>query len=1143
VITCRREGAFAMPRFQLIHPSQFLFASAACRFAEKPAAVERFHAAPAGRDSIRLKWRDRSRNEDGFRIQMKVNGGAFRELATTKQNVRRFIHRPVRSGVLYTYRIYAFNEEGKSQPRTDSLLFLPRGADSEPSPSPTGNQTVAARVIAKGVLNRLLAQQATPMIRQEALKPYSAYSVKYNPYLEPAWRGTEYAPIYGLAFTPDAALLHDFGDPKYNYLVGVSSGSGRRAYSARAWAYQRLEMDPFLPVRAPEWIDYYDESRGSDANIPAAEIAYTIWDESGKIDINMAGADPVINGMAPHDLEFERFSTDPAGLLAYLNNGDPSSKLRDRNNFSYRRITEDERNDTGNDRSVSSIRELLDRGLAEPDAALPLTCFSRDFDVRPEWDGSRESGDAERFLRSFVNNPRLFKLFLQPQASAALIRDTLDENALTIAIPASLRSGEFNLEDSMQMMRLLAVLRRSLPPYRKSPAPVPSATWWTQAKNTWYDEDVWGIAVNIVQATVPPSDHNLLAYNRAAYGTQPFWDPNARFGIRASPYITETAFRLRQQVGGYDVTEFIEIWNPYAIKMKRPGGADILYRVGEFSGVPWRPVSPFEPEWTAPRMDAIYGMNDAFPRNAGRNRREKVAAPLPGEFKVVQLDPLFIPAGDMARFVGAYRGFGMRSRAFIQDMDYYPNWLTGSQQFETVYFSTMISSIYNGPGGSNRVGDGANKYAYMGLPSGEGEEKWFSFQIDDPRMGGFPRVVGMAGVDNGFFVGAPSGPPGPDQTGENLNYTWKGYPDQHSLWDTRTGQVGGPYNGKSFLVTDSLGSNRIVAGFNRNFGENFPGAPTSGGIPSGAAGQAMFERAMATFALPCRPFFNIGELGTVFANRPWRTLTFGKTIAPLESTVPAASSESAGRFTPMAFLDYFTTIGVRAGGSDSVFSLRRLNFAKPNMSPTTYTAVLDEVNFSKRLQNKRWLFESVDRSPDGEELNLRPVRGRINLNSASEEVLVALLKARYRMPNSIGLQSMNAQETGNDEAMSEVLVRVEEKYAEQLARRIIALRPFRTLSDLAKLDDGQDQAIRSLHEALPDSVVDAMIGRLAQFGTVRQQIYTIDMIVRTLDPEVERARLAGHTTARVPTAEVRLIARVYLDTFTRQTVVESVEYR
>jgi hypothetical protein len=128
---------------------------------------------------------------------------------------------------------------------------------------------------------------------------------------------------------------------------------------------------------------------------------------------------------------------------------------------------------------------------------------------------------------------------------------------------------------------------------------------------------------------------------------------------------------------------------------------------------------------------------------------------------------------------------------------------------------------------------------------------------------------------------------------------------------------------------------------------------------------------------------------------------------------------------------------------------------------------------------------------------------------------------------------------------SDVEVTISDADAELIANEIApkngavsSVRPFRSMADLSRLT-----SIIKLHATNPDPVVDAIVGRLAQFGTVRQQIFRVDMAARSLNRNVEKQRLTNPNIRRVVTAEVRFQTRLYFDTFSRKAFVESIEYR
>ena len=70
-------------------------------------------AAPAAQ--LRLDWIDTSFNESGFRILRKIAGpGPLSRIATVGQNITSYTDTGLTPGVIYCYRVRAFNAEGKS---------------------------------------------------------------------------------------------------------------------------------------------------------------------------------------------------------------------------------------------------------------------------------------------------------------------------------------------------------------------------------------------------------------------------------------------------------------------------------------------------------------------------------------------------------------------------------------------------------------------------------------------------------------------------------------------------------------------------------------------------------------------------------------------------------------------------------------------------------------------------------------------------------------------------------------------------------------------------------------------------------------------------------------------------------------------
>lgn len=956
--------------------------------------------------------------------------------------------------------------------------------------------------------------------------------------------------------------------------VGSEPETPNPALTPYDWAYSRVKVTPntdaalqkaFLPYDSekklitPQWVDYFGpEDASSSDRVPVGEVAFTIWDESGKFDINMAGRDTNENGMAPHNLGFEALAAEGKSqeLLDLLNG---PNKQRQRTNFSLRSIftnASDTRNRTGDDRWLFSVDELVYRNLFKPESYLQLNTFSRDFDVRPEWNGDRSAKVAAKFLRSYINNPELFRLFTNPVGGPHLVRNTFDQKILRAALSASgLPSDENTAEGAnwMQIMRLMAGLRQILP-LPPSPLP-PNFKYGEQAlpMNAWSDADIWGIALNIAQATSPQEDQNLFAHDRATYGGNHWRDPDIRLGSRISPLITECAVKVKRlSATQVEVTEYFELWNPYPIDM-----ASKQFLMGSWSGGgPWVPDSD----------DTLWGFNNYF----------YFLGPVKYGFMVVENKHLdgrkssivTLPSAPDA--TGKRKPFTLRTRPYLYPTKYWAATKIGGAD-ESVTYASSIAPFYEGSD-RGRIEESCLVY-YISPDRFDtvNEEAWASFQIDDPRMGPFTRKAVYTPAATGSGK-RDYGPDGPLQS-TPMAYSWKFFPTSHSLPKGVIPRgVPDPASPGSTRYVSPLGG--AADGYNENFGENWPDGGKARFDPTkNPAFMETLNQALDTFGLPGRPYTNLGELGTVFANRPWRTLTFASKIAPRDTNL-ATLTTGKGLY-PTALLDYYTTIGTTtklepAAKTDVTFA-----FQAPSSVPPPAGAQLTGPNWRARKQSKIWLFEDVVKGGalDGEPVqtptptNLRPIRGRINLNSASRETLVGLLKAPYRVVRSQGLERRvqagslqgapvaDAGGTPSTAAAADYEITIPPAVAEQIAdaivgnptKNVVSIRPLRSMADLAKLDylpvGSPANLISKLHTQLPDPVVDAIMGRLAQFGTVRQQIFRVDMAARALNRTVEKQRLTNPSIRRVVTAEVRFQTRLYFDTFSRKAFVESIEYR
>lgn len=66
------------------------------------------------KDQVDLTWKDNSTNETGFKIERKTDSGNFTEIGSTAADVTTFSDKTLDLNTNYTYRVYSFNQVGKS---------------------------------------------------------------------------------------------------------------------------------------------------------------------------------------------------------------------------------------------------------------------------------------------------------------------------------------------------------------------------------------------------------------------------------------------------------------------------------------------------------------------------------------------------------------------------------------------------------------------------------------------------------------------------------------------------------------------------------------------------------------------------------------------------------------------------------------------------------------------------------------------------------------------------------------------------------------------------------------------------------------------------------------------------------------------
>ena len=70
-----------------------------------------FFTTSAAAAQLTLVWSDASNNEAGFRIERRISGGSFAQIAVVAANVTSFVDSSVTAGTTYCYRVRAYNQQ------------------------------------------------------------------------------------------------------------------------------------------------------------------------------------------------------------------------------------------------------------------------------------------------------------------------------------------------------------------------------------------------------------------------------------------------------------------------------------------------------------------------------------------------------------------------------------------------------------------------------------------------------------------------------------------------------------------------------------------------------------------------------------------------------------------------------------------------------------------------------------------------------------------------------------------------------------------------------------------------------------------------------------------------------------------------
>ncbi len=88
-----------------------------------PAPPENLTGEIISTTAINLTWTDRSTNETGFKIERKLVGGTFEVIGTTATNIATFSDTGLTPSTNYIYRLYSYNEGGKSPVYSNELTL------------------------------------------------------------------------------------------------------------------------------------------------------------------------------------------------------------------------------------------------------------------------------------------------------------------------------------------------------------------------------------------------------------------------------------------------------------------------------------------------------------------------------------------------------------------------------------------------------------------------------------------------------------------------------------------------------------------------------------------------------------------------------------------------------------------------------------------------------------------------------------------------------------------------------------------------------------------------------------------------------------------------------------------------------------
>ena len=88
-----------------------------------PVSPSELTATLVSNTQVTLNWLDKSTNESGFKIERKTGNGTFGVIATTNADITTINDAGLTSNTTYTYRVYSFNNTGKSLSYTNEVTI------------------------------------------------------------------------------------------------------------------------------------------------------------------------------------------------------------------------------------------------------------------------------------------------------------------------------------------------------------------------------------------------------------------------------------------------------------------------------------------------------------------------------------------------------------------------------------------------------------------------------------------------------------------------------------------------------------------------------------------------------------------------------------------------------------------------------------------------------------------------------------------------------------------------------------------------------------------------------------------------------------------------------------------------------------